>query len=278
MLSHRLFAFLSNDRGLGAPALRSLASPLRTAAAGYNAGRGLGWIEEGRALVERTPDPRGEELDFQRSLASLRARVALGVYVTGHGRRRLPVNALPPFRYSGWLFGSAPARRGVLPPETRNELRARTSDHILRALEGESDAELVSAFVFERLHRGGPMASPDYPAQVAVAALGSALRDASLLPGMGDMDLGAVMTNGRVMVAYAHQHALMFKLFKGFSPEPDDEGRRGTDRPHFRAIFVANATQDADAAWATVASGSVLTYVKDIGLVHAGPLDDAPAD
>ena len=78
----RFATLWSNDDSLNQWALSEARAALRWAVEG-TAGLGLGWVQEGRSLLQRHPRGQSDTIELGGLLTELRTRVALGCISPG---------------------------------------------------------------------------------------------------------------------------------------------------------------------------------------------------
>lgn len=222
---------------------------------------GMGMLEDSRPVIQRRP-VRGENPRF---IAEIGARITpASICVMAHdGGPKLPTQALPPFRFSGWLSAVAPHDRKVLPFDRRRELIHGVKDHVMRATAGDSGQEALGVPLHDELSQRGIVSSPGYSRSLAFDALREAFRRVHAVLG-DDFDGTMVATNGRVLVASAGRSPLYWRWLEGLEPDPEEDVRHPEADDAFRGFIVSsNPPANENPAWRILESGTGVSFSFD---------------
>ena len=262
---HRLFAYTGNDLSLTARALAPDRDALCVGGKRDPAGGGIGYIQEGSALVRRRPSMGQRPFDFAALASDTPSRTVIGAALTGDLRTKTQTNGIPPFRFRFWLATMAPRVDGSIPAAARERLMATMPDHIRRSLEGRSDAELLSKSFLAAMHERSNMRLPDYPRDAMVEAIQAHTSElqAAFADQAANDDLSLIVSNGRAMAVSCDKAPVSYRWIDGLPDVPKDEDALSLrhvqrDTTHFRGLVVV--TGDAPARYTAMQPGTLMTY------------------
>ncbi len=269
-----LLAILQNDPSLLPCRLAALRPQVDFADRQTPDAIGAGYVQNGQVLVRHRPGSvPGLAADPLSLVADVRAS-AVVVHT-----RRATVGSFKdenthPFRKGGWLFAhdGTVAHFGDLRPA----LLERLPPFIRRGVTGETDSAHVFALFLAELKALGALSVREVPGEILGEALRRTVRAIEALSAsVGDepSTLNLVALDGRHLVACRRgTRPLHYALLDGMAEcarhdlgadAPETHPQRLPHR-HLRSVAVASAlTGAADAAWAELADGQVLTAGPD---------------
>ena len=197
-----------------------------------------------------------------------RAMKARGDVLVSHVRKKTvgssSIQNTHPFSRDGWVL----AHNGTV--HDTEFLRRRTSRERLALLEGQTDSELLFAFLLTRLDEGG--ATADTPSERADAAIAAGVRECQKHATAGDGN--ALGTFNFLLAAdgvvYAHRFGRPLLLLER-GPHDEVRTRRETRdgvtletpwKPRRRAVFVASEGM-TDEPWAPLEEGVLLRIDRE---------------
>jgi glutamine amidotransferase len=229
----RLLGIVSREARGYARCLRDAPSSLRALGREHGDGWGIavheettGWTITKHATAAND-DPRFE----------VAAARAVGSFLVAHVRKRT-VGAISqdnthPFRHGRWVF----AHNGTL--ERVAELRATLDEASLSNLLGETDSEVLFAFLLARLSSHPSAASSHFVADMMVAR---ATEDLSGIPSLGAATF--LLSDGVALYAYCQGRPLF--LLERRAPGG------------LETILVASERVTPDEPWTTIAEGTLV--------------------
>jgi len=199
-----------------------------------------------------------------------RAMKARGDMLVSHVRKKTvglsSIHNTHPFCRDGWVL----AHNGTV--TDLEFLRKQTSRERLAEIEGETDSELMFAFLLTRLDEAGVTDEP--PGERADEAIAAAVRECQKRAGTTDPSSNAFGTFNFLLastgVVYAHRFGrTLFLLERGphDAVRPRREAQSGVTietpwKPRRRAIFIASEGM-TDEPWAPLEEGVLLRIDRD---------------
>lgn len=259
----RFAALWSNDDSLNQWALGEEREALCWAVEG-EAGLGLGWVQEGRSLLQRHPRGQSDTIALGGLLTELRARVALGCISPGAAHQEM--SELAPFRFRGWLY--AAALEQALGEEAREAIVAALPDFLRRNLEGHSDAELLFHQVLAALYKRDVFNMATVEGRLVADALADALEALDgLAPGVA-ATMQAVVVTERLVAGVTRGQPMALRQWRGVeepAPAPLFAGHkpRAVAHAHYKGALLVSGAQPAGARWEQIAAGSIFWIGRD---------------
>jgi len=239
-------------------------------------GWALGFVQGGDVLLQKRPRGNAAEVDFYALSRDLKADALIGRVGLGSDENRDVENA-DPFRFRSWLFGSI----GVVPAfeSVRAQALAATPDFLRRNIHGKSAGEHLFHLFLANLHQIGLLDTPSPDPTRVDGALRQAIHVVTDLlaqsghpvnEGQG-LELTAVATNSRCLVAVNNAHAMQYLAVDGIADCPVCHDRlpshgdsRRISHEGLRAVVIeANPTTLGRAGWRKVPDRASLVVGSD---------------
>lgn len=264
----RLFGLISNDPHALCCSIDLLADDLELNVPSRGDGWGVGYYQQGRALLNKHPAVPEGGLDLARELSEQASDLVLGqIRVATHGAAK--IENTHPFRYGQHLF----AHIGAVPGLDRERLVSGLPGFLARALAGDTDSELMFLLVLAalRAEAGGLE-----PGTTTGSHLRNALRAglseagehrASGQPGREDQPAVLLADGERLAAASLGPGALLYRLVESV---PACAKCRAAGRParlhHVRFTAVANRVSERATGWRPLKPGNCLLVERDMGI------------
>lgn len=160
---------------------------------------GIGSVHADEVLLRKRPveGPGGARL--AEMVRDLRTGGFLATARRFNGAGRSPEN-IAPYRFRQWL-GAVDGDLAALRPH-RDKLHGAIPDFLARNVRGDGADERVAHLAFAALHASGALEDPDIDRATVTAAVRAAVAVADAQTG-GPLPLALMLTNGRVLVAFA---------------------------------------------------------------------------
>jgi glutamine amidotransferase len=229
----RLLGIVSRDARGYARCLRDSPSSLGVLGRAHGDGWGIAIHEEKTGwIVTKQPTSAAEDPRFAAAAAE-----ATGTFLVAHVRKRtvggVSHENTHPFRRGPWVF----AHNGTL--ERVDTLRAMLDEPALADIRGQTDSEVLFAFLLARLGSHPTAASSQFVADMLLAR---AIEDLSGIPSLGAATF--VLSDGAALYAYCHGRPL-FLLHR----------RESTG---VEAILVASERVTPEEPWTAIAEGTLV--------------------
>lgn len=243
----RIVGYICSDDSLTHVVMDQIAREVDAFNETETAGRGFGWIQEGRSLLRKQPREQGSGVTLASLMSDIPSRA-----VVGHERESSESSVdtleLQPFSFRTWVYAQAGGVEAL--KSLSEEIRAEIPDHIRRNIKGETLEELCFHRFLTVLSERGELELTKKRARSGAAALARSIRSLeSLLEGREDSDgrLGAnlVTVTDRLLLAARTQGSMYYRSFHGIE-EPGEEplfaGHRPQpeEHPHFKAVLITN--------------------------------------
>jgi glutamine amidotransferase len=260
----RLLGYMCSDDSLTPYAMEEVRQQAWLDEANQPASLGFGWVQESRTLLRKHPSQSSEPVDVLGLLADIPARA-----IVGHMRENLDgaVDSLDlqPFRFRKWVYSQS----GQVPrmEEFREELVARTPDHIRRNIAGKTGAEVVFHRFYHWLKKTGaltPSRAQGRRAAQALAATVDELEAQAHAAGFeGPLSLDIVAATERLVVAARLGDPIHYRVFDGMEQpgeEPLFAGHRPKriKHPHFKGVFLGSKLRPEADGWRELSERSVM--------------------
>jgi hypothetical protein len=260
---NRFVVLWSNDDSLNQWALSEEREALRWAVEG-EAGLGLGWVQEGRSLLQRHPRVQSDTIELGGLLTELRARVALGCILSGAPRQEM--SELAPFRFRSWLY--AAVLEQALGEEVRGLITATLPDFLRRNLEGHSDVELLFHQVLAALYKRDVFNMAMVDGRLVADALADALAALDGLAPDVAASMQAALVTERLVVGVTRGQPMALRQWRGVeepAPSPLFAGHkpRAVVHAHYKGALLVSGAQPVGARWEQIAAGSIFWIGRD---------------
>lgn len=243
----RIIGYICSDDSLTHVVMDALADEVEAFGETETAGRGFGWVQEGRSLLRKQPRERGRSVTLSSLLSDIPSRAIIG-HERESSENTVDTLDLQPFSYRTWVYAQAGGVEAL--EEVTDELDGDIPDHIRRNIKGDTVEELCFHRFLTVLSDRGDLELTKKNAQRGAEALARSVRAIeSRLEDVASSDgrLGAdiVTVTDRLLLAARTQGPMYYRVWRGIE-EPVDEplfaGHRPQpeEHPHFKAVMVTN--------------------------------------
>ena len=258
----RFAALWSNDDSLTRWALGEAKAALTWEVPG-DGGLGLGWVQDGRSLLQRHPRGSDARVELAGLLSELRSRTILGC-VDGGGPQEIA--ELSPFRFRSWLYAAAPS--AALGADVKAALVEGLPDFLKRNIEGKSDGEVLFHHLLAELYKRDAFNMPSVDGKLAADALGASLAGIAAVAPAVVAGLRCVAMTERLVVGATRGGPLAIRQWRGVeepAPTPLFAGHRpkAVAHPHYKAALIVSGPAPTGAEWAQIAPDHLFWVGRD---------------
>jgi glutamine amidotransferase len=277
----RIVGYTCSDDTLTHAVLEEVSDELEVsdASADAEAGRGVGWVQEGRSLLRKRPPQSRGSGTFADLMTDIPSREFVA-YEHQFEQGRVEPPDLQPFGFRTWVYAQTQQQPSLL--EDGVDCVESIPDHIRRNIAGDTAAEIAfHVFLAGLSDAGGFGLSESSPRRCAQVLADSIYATEALSEGAERA--GSVVTiSERLLMGARTEGPLWVRTFHGIETIEDDPlfagHRPGQSKyPQFRAAMIVSADEPPSDAWESIPERSIL-WVDSSWERHVESIDELRSD